>query len=76
MKAERVDLLALKPDEKPLEFIDPSKRAFRDSSVSVTGIVDIVRLVVLFHIRTDVPQSTTTKLENLTEFIDRVSAAL
>ena len=35
MKAERVHLLALKPDEKPLEFIDPSKRAFRDKAFFV-----------------------------------------
>ena len=35
MKAERVHLLALKPDEQPLEFIDPSKRAFRDKAFFV-----------------------------------------
>ena len=35
MKAESVHLLALKPDEKPLEFIDPSKRAFRDKAFFV-----------------------------------------
>lgn len=28
MKAERVHLLAFKSDEKPLEFVDPGKRAF------------------------------------------------
>ena len=35
MKAERVHLLALKPDEQPLEFIDPSKRAFCDKAFFV-----------------------------------------
>ena len=35
MKAESVHLLALKSDEKPLEFIDPSKRAFRDKAFFV-----------------------------------------
>ena len=35
MKAERVHLLALKPDEQPLKFIDPGKRAFRDKAFFV-----------------------------------------
>ncbi len=35
MKAERVHLLALKPDEKPLKFIDPGKRAFSDKAFFV-----------------------------------------
>ena len=35
MKAERVHLLALKPNEQPLEFIDPSKRAFCDKAFFV-----------------------------------------
>lgn len=35
MKAQRVHFLALKPDEQPLEFIDPSKRAFRDKAFFV-----------------------------------------
>ena len=35
MKAERVHLLAFKSDEKSLEFIDPSKRAFRDKAFFV-----------------------------------------
>ena len=35
MKAERVHLLALKPDEQPLEFIDPGKRAFSDKAFFV-----------------------------------------
>jgi hypothetical protein len=35
MKAERVHLLALKPDEQPLEFIDPGKRAFHDKAFFV-----------------------------------------
>jgi hypothetical protein len=35
MKAEKVHLLALKPDEKPLEFINPSKRAFSDKAFFV-----------------------------------------
>ena len=35
MKAESIHLLALKPDEKPLEFIDPGKRAFRDKAFFV-----------------------------------------
>ena len=35
MKAESVHLLALKPDEKPLEFIDPGKRAFSDKAFFV-----------------------------------------
>ena len=35
MKAESVHLLALKPDEQPLEFIDPGKRAFHDKTFFV-----------------------------------------
>lgn len=35
MKAKRVHFLALKPDEETLEFIDPSKRAFRDKAFFV-----------------------------------------
>lgn len=35
MKAERVDLLAFKSDEKPLEFIDPGKRAFHHKAFFV-----------------------------------------
>ena len=35
MKAERVHLLALKPDEQPLKFIDPGKRAFSDKAFFV-----------------------------------------
>ena len=35
MKAESVHLLAFKPDEKPLEFIDPGKRAFHDKALFV-----------------------------------------
>ena len=35
MKAERVHLLALKSNKKPLEFIDPGKRAFRDKAFFV-----------------------------------------
>ena len=35
MKAERVHLLALKPDEKPLEFINPGKRAFHHKAFFV-----------------------------------------
>ena len=35
MKAERVHLLALKPDEQPLEFIVPGKRAFHDKAFFV-----------------------------------------
>ena len=35
MKAERVHLLAFKSDEQPLEFIDPSKRAFCDKAFFV-----------------------------------------
>ena len=37
MKAEKVHLLALKPDEEPLEFINPSKRAFIDKAFFVDG---------------------------------------
>ncbi len=39
MKAERVHLLALKPDEKPLKFIDPGKRAFSDKAFFVNCAV-------------------------------------
>jgi hypothetical protein len=39
MKAQRVHLLALKSDEKPLEFIEPSKRAFRDKAFFVNRAV-------------------------------------
>ena len=39
MKAERVYLLALKPDEQPLEFIDPGKRAFHDKAFFVNRAV-------------------------------------
>jgi len=35
MKAERVHFLALKPDEQPLEFIDPGKRAFHNKAFFV-----------------------------------------
>jgi len=35
MKAERVHLLAFKPDEKSLECIDPGKRAFSDKAFFV-----------------------------------------
>ena len=35
MKAERVHLLAFKSDEKPLEFIDPGKRAFHNKAFFV-----------------------------------------
>ena len=35
MKAERVHLLAFKSDEKPLEFIDPGKRAFHHKALFV-----------------------------------------
>ena len=39
MKAERVYLLAFKPDEQPLEFIDPGKRAFHDKAFFVNRAV-------------------------------------
>ena len=39
MKAEKVHLLALKPDEKSLEFIDPGKRAFIDKAFFVDRAV-------------------------------------
>ena len=39
MKAERVHLLALKSNEKPLEFIDPGKRAFHDKAFFVNRAV-------------------------------------
>ena len=39
MKAERVHLLALKPDEKPLQFIDPGKCAFSDKAFFVHRVV-------------------------------------
>jgi hypothetical protein len=39
MKAERVHLLTLKPDEQPLEFIDPSKCAFSDKASFVNCAV-------------------------------------
>ena len=35
MKAEKIDLLAFKSDKKPLEFIDPGKRAFHDKAFFV-----------------------------------------
>ena len=39
MKAERVHLLTLKSDEKPLEFIDPGKRAFSNKAFFVNCAV-------------------------------------
>jgi hypothetical protein len=39
MKAEKVHRLALKPDEQPLEFINPGKRAFIDKAFFVDGAV-------------------------------------
>ena len=39
MKAEKVHLLALKPDEEPLEFINPGKSAFSDKAFFVDGAV-------------------------------------
>ena len=39
MKAEKIHLLALKPDEEPLEFIDPGKRAFSDKAFCVNRAV-------------------------------------
>jgi hypothetical protein len=39
MKAEKVHLPALKPDEKPLELIDPGKRAFGDKAFFVDRAV-------------------------------------
>ncbi len=39
MKAEKVHLLALKPDKEPLEFINPGKRAFIDKAFFVDGTV-------------------------------------
>ena len=47
MKAERVHLLALKPDEQPLEFIDPGKRAFHDKAFFVHRTVKMALAPVL-----------------------------
>jgi hypothetical protein len=47
MKAEKVHLLALKPDEKPLEFINPSKRAFIDKAFFVDGGVKMAPAIMI-----------------------------
>ena len=39
MKAEKVHLLAFKPDEQPLEFINPGKSALSDKAFFVDGRV-------------------------------------
>jgi hypothetical protein len=41
MKAERAHLLAFKPDEQPLEFIDPGKRALHDKAFFVHRAVKL-----------------------------------
>lgn len=41
MKAERVHLLALKPDEQPFECIDPGKRTFHNKPFFVHRAVKI-----------------------------------
>jgi hypothetical protein len=35
MKAERIDLLALKPNQQPLEFVDPGKGSFSHEALFV-----------------------------------------
>ena len=39
MKAEKIDLLALKPDQQTLEFVDPGKGSFRHKALFVHGWV-------------------------------------